>query len=252
MSVQVTLDFEIIEARGLPRPSPNAHQIPSCALEIPGLPPVETPGVKDSVNPAWNQHFAFKSISLSTADLLFSLTVSARSRQKARVIARVNYTQSLSDAASGTQFDHWVPLESEGQSCGELHFGLRIVEIVRPEEEETRERAAGSPERSVRNSTRSASPRESPPRPSTRTLQLCSREEDKTRRAKLQILNDEGDLASFENTARANAERHYVSWSQQSRAMRQLFANAREAEAYQSSLQGEGQSSEFEVRQKRK
>jgi hypothetical protein len=74
MSHRTTIDFSILEARGLPRPAPGAHQVPSCLLEIPGADPVRTGGVKDSENPAWREQFHFEDLALASGSLHYALT----------------------------------------------------------------------------------------------------------------------------------------------------------------------------------
>jgi hypothetical protein len=233
MTYRATIDFAILEARGLPRPAPGVRQIPSCVLEIPGVAPVQTSGLKESENPAWRELFHFEELVLPSPSLHFTLTVRAKAHQQTRDIARVEHEQPLGSAEPGVTFEDWIPLVS-GSS---VHVRISVIEFTAiPEEpvdsplvervqEEEEEEDAGVGE-GGKGRRRIPSPQVRLDLSSPRTKELA-----KVDRARLQIVNDEGDPEEIEQSARAIARQQYRVWLKHLPQAERLIVNAKEVAA---------------------
>jgi hypothetical protein len=241
MSCLATFDFVILEARGLPRPTPSAHQVPSCLLEIPGVESVQTAGVKESENPSWREQFHFENVSLTSPSIHYALTIKAKTRQQSRVIASAERDQPLTSTEPGTQFETWVPLTSGAQDCGQVHVRISLIEFTQIEQapaSEATPAADDAPAVEAKDTEPTQGLTEEQERPSPRTIARSlyhpdptsprTKEMEKLDRMKLQILNDDGDPAELEQESRQYAKRQYEAWLRQLPQAARLLANTQE------------------------
>jgi hypothetical protein len=202
MSIVVTLDIDIVEADGLPRP-PSGHQRPSCVLTVAGRDAVQTLAPKKSDAPVWKSHFHFADLELDELVVRFGLVVVDRSRE----IGRVDVEQPL-DGSAGQRIDAWADL-SDG---GRVNFVVSVVEIEVPPPEEPElepepEPPAEAPEEEA--------PQEEieEPQQEVETADESAETEEavtpRTRQLRTKLQNDKQHPHEIEQKARAAATRKY-------------------------------------------
>jgi hypothetical protein len=247
MSYRATLDFTILEARDLPRPSPKAHQTPYCLLELPGHAPLETSRFKDSVNPKWRELFHVEALELPAASLHYALTVSATIHGQSREIARVEIDQPLAPPEPDARVDAWIPLAAAGAPAGEVHVQIAVLAleeipgaaVTAEEEEEAAPPAAADEPRSLSRGPQKRPPSRADQRPQS-AASPRSKDQRILERVRLQIENDEGDAQHLEREARATAEAKYEQWLRQIPPAARLLDNAAKVAAFRKQFREPG------------
>jgi hypothetical protein len=200
MSIVATLDIDIVEADGLPRPA-SGHQRPSCVLTVAGRDAVQTSAPKKSDAPVWKQQFHFADLELEELVVRFGLVVVDRSRE----IGQADVEQPL-DGSAGQRIDAWADL-SDG---GRVHFVVSVVEIELPpsaEPETHPEPPAEAPEEEE--------PQEEveEPQQEIETVDESDQTEEavtpRTRQLRTKLQNDKQQPHEIEQKARAAATRKY-------------------------------------------